>query len=138
MCRTAPWLEAEIIQWWKVEKLSVASSNHNSRSLQCVLFNWDAAKGAPCTTSGDQERGLITLSVMTLIFDKGIRRWRMTGGDIVPLPVGWLASSTTLQTPFIRLANMSSRVAYRRAVASFSKCIQQRTAAYCWVQQAIC
>jgi len=95
--------------------------------LQCVFFSWDEAKGAPCNHTVKSGEEYVTVAVLKFAVDREVRRWRLMATDIVPLPLGWLTSTPTLLTPFIRLANACMRRAYRRVGQKFCSIIAQRT-----------
>ena len=96
-----------------------------------LFFNWDCEKGAPCSTSWEQERGVMKICVFSLVFDRAVRRWRCFGGDFTPLPGGWLVSSKMLlPTPFVRLIEMNFRGMGKRAIAMMNNIVDQRLHLY--------
>ena len=67
------------------------------------------------------------ICVVSVVFDRAVRRWRLFGGDFNPLPGGWLVSSTMLlPTPIVRLIEMSLWGVTKRAIANVSNVVDQR------------
>ena len=68
------------------------------------------------------------LCVVSIVFDRALRRWRFYGGDFRGLPKGiWTSGAASLvATPFLRLAEMCYQFGWERFEASMSKLVDER------------
>ena len=102
--------------------------------IRCVFFSWDPEghKGLPCSVlkwEAEEDRGQHEqIFVVSIVFDEALRRWRIFGGDFIPIPKGMRASSTDLAVmdPFVRLADMGCRLGHKRVKEALSKYIDER------------
>ena len=102
--------------------------------IRCVFFSWDPEghKGLPCSVlrwePGEDRGQHEQIMVVSIVFDEALRRWRIFGGDFIPIPKGMRASSTDLAVmdPFVRLADMGCRLGHKRVKEALSKYIDER------------